>query len=110
MKMDPEVKAVWTAALRSGKYQQGSGALRCIDDRFCVLGVLADLLGAQWEPSPQTGIEAGFYVYGDGAVVMPIARDLDRAKLHEDDAWVLSGMNDEGKSFGALADYIEDNL
>jgi hypothetical protein len=100
MKMDPEVKAVWTAALRSGKYQQGSGALRCIDDRFCVLGVLADLLGAQWEPSPQTGIEAGFYVYGDGAVVMPIARDL----------WVLSGMNDEGKSFGALADYIEDNL
>lgn len=40
--MNPEIKAKWVAALRSGDYEQGSGRLR--DDRgMCCLGVLCDL-------------------------------------------------------------------
>jgi hypothetical protein len=41
-KMNPEIKAKWVAALRSGEYKQGRGQLRS-EDRFCCLGVLCDL-------------------------------------------------------------------
>lgn len=48
IKLKPEIKARWLAALRSGHYQQGYGRLRTryTDDRpdeFCCLGVLTDL-------------------------------------------------------------------
>jgi len=41
--MDKQRKAEWTAALRSGNYEQGAGALRPVDDNYCCLGVLCDL-------------------------------------------------------------------
>ena len=40
--MNPEIKAQWVAALRSGEYKQGVGYLHR-DDTFCCLGVLCDL-------------------------------------------------------------------
>lgn len=42
-KMNPEAKALWVAALRSGKYQQGFGRLEKVVDGktyHCCLGVL----------------------------------------------------------------------
>lgn len=46
-----EVIKVWTTALRSGKYEQGRWKLRDEDNKFCCLGVLADVLtdGKCWE-------------------------------------------------------------
>lgn len=44
--MDPEVKAAWVAALRSGEYIQGKGALARMDGdvtRYCCLGVLCEV-------------------------------------------------------------------
>lgn len=41
-KMDPKVKKVWVAALRSGEYKQGRTQLCDANDRFCCLGVLID--------------------------------------------------------------------
>src|SRR5690242_19381506 len=39
--MTPEIKQRWIAALRSGKYKQGTGTLRSEDgERYCCLGVL----------------------------------------------------------------------
>jgi hypothetical protein len=35
-KMNPEVKQKWIDALRSGKYEQGSGKLRIVALVFCV--------------------------------------------------------------------------
>ena len=50
-KMNPEIKAKWVAALRSGEYKQGRGQLRS-EDLFCCLGVLCDLhakeTGSEW--------------------------------------------------------------
>lgn len=52
IKMDPRVKALWVAALRSGKYEQGESYL-CrrrslrqpeLGNEFCCLGVLTDLM------------------------------------------------------------------
>ncbi len=40
--MNPEIKAQWVAALRSGKYAKGIGALRD-EGKFCCLGVLCEL-------------------------------------------------------------------
>jgi hypothetical protein len=37
-----EIAKQWCEALRSGKYKQGKGALRC-GDSFCCLGVLCDI-------------------------------------------------------------------
>jgi hypothetical protein len=50
--MNPEIKAMWVAALRSGEYKQGKGVLRTRDNCFCALGVLADVAAkrgvAEW--------------------------------------------------------------
>lgn len=58
--MNPEIKAKWVAALRSGEYKQGRGQLR-IGDRFCCLGVLCDLHGranrSEWRGNEYDGCE-----------------------------------------------------
>lgn len=41
-KMNPEIKARWVSALRSGEYKQARNDL-CADGAFCCLGVLCDL-------------------------------------------------------------------
>lgn len=50
-KMNPRIKKLWLKALRSGKYKQGQGQLKC-GDKFCCLGVLCDLhskeTGEEW--------------------------------------------------------------
>jgi len=40
--VNQEIKAQWVAALRSGEYEQGQGALNS-DGKFCCLGVLCEL-------------------------------------------------------------------
>jgi hypothetical protein len=49
--MKDDVKKKWVAALRSGKYKQGTGALRR-GDEYCCLGVLCDVYrkatGMRW--------------------------------------------------------------
>jgi len=42
-KMNPEIKALWVNALRSGEYQQGKLLLKPTKNTFCCLGVLCDL-------------------------------------------------------------------
>jgi hypothetical protein len=42
-KLDPEVKAAWLQALRSGEYEQGTETLRTYEDTYCCLGVLCEL-------------------------------------------------------------------
>ena len=49
--MNSEYKIKWIDALRSGRYKQGAGYLRCAEDTFCCLGVLADVLGVEWKRS-----------------------------------------------------------
>ncbi len=39
MEMNPEVKARWVAALRSGEYKQATGVLRRGGKSFCCLAI-----------------------------------------------------------------------
>lgn len=52
--MNRELKTKWLEALRSGKYKQGRSALRTIQDEFCCLGVLCDIVAPDaWsKPAP----------------------------------------------------------
>ena len=52
-KMNPKVKRRWVKALRSGRYRQGVGQLRGVDDNgrtvHCCLGVLCELRGKKFD-------------------------------------------------------------
>lgn len=105
----------WIAALRSGQYQQGQMRLRN-SDGFCCLGVLCDLEvklgGGTWEM--RTAIDGfsswvfnssnGFEV--DAHTYLP-ASLKDCIYLPRDSEGTLAGMNDEGRTFAQIADYIE---
>jgi fatty acid/phospholipid biosynthesis enzyme len=100
-RMDPELKAKWVAALRSGKYEQ---AYRVMYSRntggFCCLGVCANVLGV----SRQEMLDEVWTGVGSAP------KEL-RDALPYDIRNTLSKMNDSmGKSFTEIADWIERNL
>ena len=91
--MDKELKAKWVTALRSGKYSQGKGAL-LRDGLYCCLGVLCEVQGRsddwrKWNIHPF---------------------ENDQGPITFAQAMPLADMNDTGKSFPEIADYIEANL
>jgi hypothetical protein len=106
MPMNPEVKARWVAALRSGKYAQGVSYLRSQHGpRFCCLGVLCDL----YDPSKWDGVRYDRYALVRPPIsVMSWSGLTMRAGVH------LSEMNDgtgtPRQDFSEIADYIEREL
>ena len=89
--MTPESKAKWLAALRSGKYKQGKGMLKC-EGRYCCLGVAVEIgISTPNELFPETlCTEEDF---------------LDECLQRK-----LASLNDGGRSFKKIADYIEEKL
>jgi hypothetical protein len=86
--MDTQLKAKWTAALRSGEYEQATRTLQTKSGgAFCCLGVLNDILGAQQDYSVPDKLLGDF--------------------------WTLADMNDgnncERHTFAQIADYIDAN-
>jgi len=108
--LDPEIKAKWLAALRSGEYPQGKFKL-LRDGKYCCFGVLFELAIPE-EKYPDgncfffSGREGGKFRNFDEIV----------AYLGIEDYLTLIDMNDgnnpENKSysFSEIADYIEANL
>jgi len=47
--MDPEIKANWLAALRSGEYTQAEGQLHDGGNKYCCLGVLCVVGELEWQ-------------------------------------------------------------
>ena len=94
--MTPEFKAAWVAALRSGKYEQGRGALRT-GDTYCCLGVACDLIDPiAWDG--RTWRDCAF----DNIGLLPfIARGS---------AETLADLNDSGDTFAQIADFIEGSV
>jgi hypothetical protein len=111
--MDAELKAKWIEALRSGKYSQAGGSLVTglpgELQEFCCLGVLCDTQGTQWTGENDMGLL-------DGAQVRDVGRSylsptiLKRFGLEEEEQITLAEMNDNGRDFDEIADYIEKNL
>ena len=123
--MKPQAKKLWLQALRSGDYPQCEAMLHN-DDGYCCLGVLQDIKrgpGVEWHPAisesrsfgtvPLT-IEKNPRLYDDGdgwhGVRVLTPRFMRQVGLTGKDQSHLTGMNDAGRSFGEIADWIEANL
>ena len=102
-KLDPEFKAKWVKALRSGEYAQGKCMLfNPENNTFCCIGVAGSLRGLSKEQmTDKTTTEDSIY----DECLPGISKSVMRR---------LTGMNDggssAGKPFTEIADYIEANL
>ena len=122
--MHQHIKKLWVDALRSGKYQQGTGHLRH-EGNYCCLGVLCDLYdrnqnGPGWDEDAETYLcndaflprrvaEWAGVIGGDESVA--VSRDEFNVAIPEDGhRCYLTCLNDSGSSFGEIADLIEQQL
>lgn len=95
-KLPIEFKEKWLAALRSGEYKQCEGSLHS-DAGHCCLGVAEIVLGFESEDNE---VLVGDYI--PNAIV---------GTAHDNKiVGILTNMNDNGKSFLQIADWIEANL
>ena len=112
-RMNPVVKELWLAALRSGDREQGKGYLN-VDGKFCCLGVLCEV-------AIESGVgvtkqeDLGTYYYGSRSSFPPKAvydwSGLPGLTTADGPDVRLSIMNDgDGKTFLEIADWIEENL
>lgn len=115
-KLEPQFKAKWVAALRSGEYKQGTNSLHK-NGAYCCLGVACLLSGIS---NPSNVSLFGFIEHdlevrpevakvpeilrGSGAIPQQLANMNDGR-----DASDIPDMNHR-KSFSEIADYIEANL
>ncbi len=104
-KLDRRYKKRWLKALRSGKYKQHRGELCNIEQtKFCCLGVGCKIVrGGSWDEHTFT------YAWESQTGVMPatLREKVGLSSAAEDH---LTEMNDAGKSFRAIADWIEKHL
>lgn len=110
--MDAELKRKWVDALRSGEYAQTMHTLRDING-YCCLGVLANIIdSAAWKKSEYASTGVKDWVYKDTQFEMYLDDSslIDFTGLNFKAQQILMGMNDAGKSFPEIADWIEENL
>ena len=108
--MRADLKAKWVAALRSGKYEQGTGWLNR-NGKFCCLGVLCEVAEVPTDVNHRA--EHGFtsYVFRDPDLIGACMIYGDVAQALGVDPTILTEMNDDrGLSFNAIADWIEANV
>lgn len=113
-KLPKEFKEKWIAALRSGEYKQGTDILYDANcDCFCCLGVAGLVCGADKGMMHQATLFGTYEPISEGGHEIPAPDGLPENLIHRkynDLAHTLSSMNDGGKSFSEIADWIEENL
>lgn len=105
--MKPSVKKAWVKALRSDEYKQGQGILRSGDNRFCSLGVLADVaLDDYWVFSPR---DDDWKIGNQRYTLNPLYQQ--RLGLTKEATSQLILLNDVAAvNFDRIADWVEENL
>lgn len=131
--MNQEIKAAWVSALRSGEYEQGTGALR-VGDKFCCLGVLCDIAIKQFDLELEVEKDMSgcnddtccdpnrpkaMTYDGEGSYLPSVVMDWAGLETKggalvtpvmtpiDDDAESLSVANDGGLTFPQIADIID---
>lgn len=116
-----EIIKSWIAALRSGKYKQGIGQLKAdewvrgVDGTelfHCCLGVLCELAVEQGIIGPSTQrTEGSYHLFGHNCSTLPFdVKDWASLGLIGLDVYTLMDMNDVGRPFEEIADFIEAHL
>lgn len=101
--MNKTLKSKWLKALRSGRYKQGKRRLfgkYKEQNRYCCLGVLCKIQGVSIKTMKEHNKSTGDLPYVLTLSGWPV----------EDEISNLVDMNDGGKNFKTIADYIERNL
>lgn len=105
-KLKPEIKKKWTDALRSGEYEQGTGALKTHGEKYCCLGVLCDVLD-----SDRWGTDG---TWSNSWSALPSHEWLNLFASGDDYSDIqndLMNMNDNGEfTFSDIADWIDKHL
>lgn len=109
-KLPEDFKQKWIAALRSGEYKQGQYSLLDEQDRMCCLGLAGILCGADKNYIRGKAYFDSDQNHAETRVLPPdgYPEILDPSKFPTYST--LAQMNDHGKSFSEIADYIEANL
>lgn len=125
-RMNPEVKAEWVAALRSGDYTQDSeSSLLHSDEGYCCLGVLCDIAvkkgvtfahdrSGRWDygisSDPANDVLASAYLPGE--VIQWAGLDGSNPVVghYVGTNGSLASINDTGTPFEKIADIIEERL
>ncbi len=110
--MDRTLVDKWVEALRSGEYEQGNGVLRSVNDKFCCLGVLFDVMVKEGRGKWVDGPDASTRMYAEmggctHSAMLPEAAEregiMDRLTMYD-----FVHMNDEALlSFTQIANAIE---
>jgi hypothetical protein len=120
-KLNPEFKAKWLAALRSGEYKQGSNKL-IYGDKYCCLGVACAISGVNDISSiGNYGFISTLDEVGDSLTLINEINKVPSLLTGNGDVpRKLADMNDgrtdngsdpnKSKSFLEIADYIEAHL
>jgi hypothetical protein len=123
LEMNPEIRARWTAALRSGEIRQATEILNDGEGRCC-LGVLCDLAVADGviEPAVYDEVEQSWvYLDGEAQILPPVVAswagivaqkliDLTNPVVTVEGEPLpspLASLNDHGKTFAEIADLID---
>lgn len=107
-KLPKKFKAKWIKALRSGDYEQGRNALYK-DGKFCCIGVECHLHGVSKEKLAANYCGGGTKL---SFVIIPDYMDVISKTVFgfRSASRCLIDMNDSGKSFDEIANWIENNL
>lgn len=120
-KMEPELKAKWVTALRSGNFQQTKHSLKVKREdgsfSYCCLGVFGEVCGLEW--LDKGGNMERLYPMIDGQNISAhslgsyysegFAEQYGLGNHMNENSWQhhLAEMNDEGIKFDQIADHIE---
>lgn len=117
--MNKKIADKWVKALRSGKYKQGKSRLRT-DNEYCCLGVLCDISKqGEWikfkntknyrYASDKLGSNSPNFYAHLLSYILKWAKMRSAAGEFEGCSIALTGLNDGGRSFEAIATIIEEN-
>lgn len=102
--MNPEIKAKWVAALRSGKYKQGRGRLKNTNNEYCCLGVLCAL-------KTNNPLELDRSFPNEDVVLWSGIDKPNPMLMYNDEITPVATLNDDKLlSFSKIADLIEAQL
>lgn len=112
--MNLELKAKWSAALRSGKYVQGDTWLKN-SGKYCCLGVLCEVMGHELAEGDRTVNEEGGYDIIDSELprfrkaFQPHGPDGVQPEASKGSATNFYLMNDTDRmTFDQIADFIDE--
>lgn len=104
--MDAGLKVEWMKALRSGEYKQGRDCLLNDSGAYCCLGVAAVVAGYQINSQHDRILRPD----GSSSDLCSSYGTLEDFGLSGTARGHLIQMNDSGKTFGDIADWVEANL